>query len=97
VFTSPLHRNGMYVYSRGGPPTAPAPRPSLIYCALHRNGSVRVEFPRKLFTESLPSNEGLLWLRYAGFQASCHNTINFSSDLSEIRLETTLRKVSSSV
>jgi hypothetical protein len=23
----------MYVYSRGGPPTAPAPRPSLIYCA----------------------------------------------------------------
>jgi hypothetical protein len=24
----------MYVYSRGGPQTAPAPRPSLIYCAL---------------------------------------------------------------
>jgi hypothetical protein len=24
----------MYVYSRGGPHTAPAPRPSLIYCAL---------------------------------------------------------------
>jgi hypothetical protein len=23
----------MYVYSRGGPQTAPAPRPSLIYCA----------------------------------------------------------------
>jgi hypothetical protein len=26
----------MYVYSRGGPPTAPAPRPSLIYCAFLR-------------------------------------------------------------
>jgi hypothetical protein len=25
----------MYVYSRGGPQTAPAPRPFLIYCALH--------------------------------------------------------------
>jgi hypothetical protein len=24
----------LYVYSRGGPQTAPAPRPSLIYCAL---------------------------------------------------------------
>jgi hypothetical protein len=28
-----------------------------------------------LFTESLPSNERLLWLRYSGFQASCHNTL----------------------
>jgi hypothetical protein len=27
-----------------------------------------------LFTESLPSNERLIWLRYSGFQASCHNT-----------------------
>jgi hypothetical protein len=27
-----------------------------------------------LFTEPLPSNERLLWLRYSGFQASCHNT-----------------------
>jgi hypothetical protein len=24
----------VYVYGRGGPQTAPAPRPSLIYCAL---------------------------------------------------------------
>jgi hypothetical protein len=24
----------MYVYSRGGPQTAPAPRPSLIYCGV---------------------------------------------------------------
>jgi hypothetical protein len=26
-------QEGMYVYSRGGPQTALAPRPSLIYCA----------------------------------------------------------------
>jgi hypothetical protein len=31
----------------------------------------------KLFTESLPSNENLLWLCYSGFQASCHNTNNY--------------------
>jgi hypothetical protein len=28
------YASSMYVYSRGGPKTAPAPRPSLIYCAL---------------------------------------------------------------
>jgi hypothetical protein len=37
---------------------------------------VRVHFRGNLFTESLPSNERLLWLRYSGFQASCHNNIN---------------------
>jgi hypothetical protein len=31
---------------------------------------------RNLFTESLPSNERLLWIRHFGFQASCH-TINY--------------------
>jgi hypothetical protein len=29
-----------------------------------------------LFSESLPSNERLLWLRYSGFQAACHNTVD---------------------
>jgi hypothetical protein len=29
-----------------------------------------------LFTESLPSNERLVWLRYSGFQASCHNMLH---------------------
>jgi hypothetical protein len=28
-----------------------------------------------VFIESLPSNEQLLWLRYSGFQASCHIVI----------------------
>jgi hypothetical protein len=28
---------------------------------------------RNLFTESLPSNERLIWLRYSGFQTSCHS------------------------
>jgi hypothetical protein len=28
-----------------------------------------------LFTKSLPSNEPLLWLRYSGFQTSCHNMV----------------------
>jgi hypothetical protein len=31
--------------------------------------------PGNLFTESLPSNERLLWLHYYSFQASC-NSIN---------------------
>jgi hypothetical protein len=30
-------------------------------------------FTRDLFTESLPNYERLLWLRYSGFQASCHS------------------------
>jgi hypothetical protein len=37
---------------------------------------VPVHFHRNLFTEPLPSNERLLWLRYSGFQASCHNILN---------------------
>jgi hypothetical protein len=28
-----------------------------------------------LFTESLSNNERLFWLRYSGFQASCHSTV----------------------
>jgi hypothetical protein len=32
----------MYVYSRGGPPTAPAPGPSLIYCALGLNVNTHI-------------------------------------------------------
>jgi hypothetical protein len=34
---------------------------------------LRVYFRMKLFTESFPSNDHLLWLRYSGFQASCHS------------------------
>jgi hypothetical protein len=45
---------------------------------LLRNGffycCVRVHFHGNLLTESLPSNECLLWLRYSGFQASCHSS-----------------------
>jgi hypothetical protein len=40
---------------------------------------VRVNFCGNLFTELLPSNERLLWLRYSGFQASCHSTSSFIS------------------
>jgi hypothetical protein len=32
----------------------------------------RVHFRGNLFTELLPSNERLLWLRYSDVQASCH-------------------------
>jgi hypothetical protein len=31
-----------------------------------------IPFRGNLFTESLPSNKRLLWLRYSGFQSSCH-------------------------
>jgi hypothetical protein len=30
---------------------------------------------RSVFTETLPSSERLLWIRYFGFQASCHNIV----------------------
>jgi hypothetical protein len=30
-------------------------------------------YPQDLSTESLPSNERLLWFHYSDFQASCHN------------------------
>jgi hypothetical protein len=33
---------------------------------------LRIRCRGNLFTESLPSNERLLWLRYCGFQALCH-------------------------
>jgi hypothetical protein len=33
---------------------------------------MHVHFCRKMFIESLPSNERLVSLRYSGFQASCH-------------------------
>jgi hypothetical protein len=34
IFKILLYYVYVYVYSRGGPQMAPAPRPSLIYCAL---------------------------------------------------------------
>jgi hypothetical protein len=43
------------------------PKRPFFYCC------VRVHFRGNLFTESLRSNERLRWLRYFGFQASCHN------------------------
>jgi hypothetical protein len=33
LYTSPLSVQALYVYSRGGPHSSPAPLPSLIYCA----------------------------------------------------------------
>jgi hypothetical protein len=35
----------------------------------------RIRYRRNIFTESLPYNERLLWLRYSGFQALCHNIL----------------------
>jgi hypothetical protein len=37
---------------------------------------LRVRCRGNVFTESLPSNEHLLALRYSGFQASWHNIYN---------------------
>jgi hypothetical protein len=36
---------------------------------------LRIRWPQNLFTESLPGNERLPWLRYSGFQASFHSTL----------------------
>jgi hypothetical protein len=58
-----------------------------IYCyrsvftlPLHINGSFPIVayvfiYAANLFTESLPSNESLFWLRYSGFQTSCHGIL----------------------
>jgi hypothetical protein len=46
--------------------------------------SMGVQFLRKLFTKSLPSNERSLWLCYSGFQAWCHN---IKKNLNEIGWE----------
>jgi hypothetical protein len=32
-----------------------------------------------MFTETLPRNERLYWVRYSGFQASCHRMNNICS------------------
>jgi hypothetical protein len=73
------------LHSLGAAPTENTVIEQFLYCCrgvftspLHRNGSSSVVTcafisAGNLFTESLPSNESLLWLRYSGFQASCHN------------------------
>jgi hypothetical protein len=46
----------MFVYSRGGPQTAPAPRPSLIYCASRVRNSLNVN-RSKIYFEKLLEND----------------------------------------
>jgi hypothetical protein len=50
-----LHDRAMYVYSRGGPHTALAPRPSLIYCAYDRDiiWTTRTDIQLRVFLVSL--------------------------------------------
>jgi hypothetical protein len=42
---------------------------------------LRIRCRGNVFTKSLPSNECLLWLHYSGFQASCHDIINYKTGL----------------
>jgi hypothetical protein len=49
-----------------------AKQPKLPDCCL------RIRYRRTVFTESLPSNERLLWLCYSGFRVSCHSIYKHS-------------------
>jgi hypothetical protein len=51
-------------------------------------------FQREMFTESLPSNEQLLWLQYSGFQASCYNSTNVLLAISFINSNITWKEYS---
>jgi hypothetical protein len=41
----------------------------------------------KVFTETLSSNERLLWFHYFGFRASCHNILSPGQDLNPSSVE----------
>jgi hypothetical protein len=62
---------GILVISLGVDPTENTV--SIIIAQQYFNCCLCIHCCGNLFTESLPSNERLLWLCYSGFQASCHN------------------------
>jgi hypothetical protein len=62
------------LYTLGADPTENTV--SIVIAQQYLNCCLFIPCRGNLFTESLPSNERLLWLHYSGFQASCHNIIN---------------------
>jgi hypothetical protein len=64
---------GSSLYSLGSDPKENAV--SIVTVQQYFDCCLRIRYRGNLFIESLPSNERLLWLRYSGFQASCHNIL----------------------
>jgi hypothetical protein len=64
---------GLSLYSLGAKPQK-TPFPSLSQQYL--DCCLLIHFHGNIFTESLSSNEHILWLRYSSFQASCHSIID---------------------
>jgi hypothetical protein len=68
----------MYVYSRGGPQTVPAPRPSLIYCASD------YDLSNEILTERKANGE----FRKVNLETEVNSLLNQRSVVSEMTLQT---------
>jgi hypothetical protein len=66
---------------------------SIVIAQQYFNCCLLIHWRGSLFTESLPSNERLLWLRYSGFQASCHNIPKLSTNKSNFRRQTSAQNI----
>jgi hypothetical protein len=73
IFGSESRGLGSSLYSLGSDTTENTV--SIVIAQKYFGCYLRIRCRGNLFTESLPSNERLLWLRYSDFQESCHNTI----------------------
>jgi hypothetical protein len=62
------------LYSLGADPTENTV--SIVIAKQCFDFCLRIRCRGNLFTESFPSNEHVLWLRFSGFQASCYNIFN---------------------
>jgi hypothetical protein len=80
--------NPHYIACEGGDPRESTF--SIVIAQQYFGCCLRICCRGNLVTESLPSNERLLWLRDSGFQASCH-TIYRSTNISEELLSPLLR------
>jgi hypothetical protein len=63
--------SGFLLHSLGADPTENTV--SIITAQEYLDCCLFIRCTGNLFTESLLSNKHLLWLRYSGFQSSCHN------------------------
>jgi hypothetical protein len=66
---------GSSLYSLGGDLTENAV--SIVVAQQYLDCCLRICCRWNMFTEPLLSDESLLWLHYSGFQASCHNILDY--------------------
>jgi hypothetical protein len=65
---------GFPLYNLGADPTENTV--SLVIAQKSLDCCLFIHYRGNLFTESLSSNESLFWLRYPGFQTSCHSILH---------------------